>query len=114
MFITSLYANANNEFSSFAEQDTVRLNQTVVSTPPVAVVEGFKIVLREQRISRGKNQFSKMRLDPLDDASKEKMNQKVDIIFDVSTSNLLEYMVLPKSVSIKLSSLSCIDYFMFL
>jgi len=83
LFITSLYANANNEFSSFAEQDTVRLNQTVVSTPPVAVVEGFKIVLREQRISRGKNQFSKMRLDPLDDASKEKMNQKVDIIFDV-------------------------------
>ena len=83
LFITSLYANANNELSSFAEQDTVRLNQTVVSTPPVAVVEGFKIVLREQRISRGKNQFSKMRLDPIDAASKEKMSQKVDIVFDV-------------------------------
>ena len=83
LFITSLYANANNEHSSFAEQDTVRLNQTVVSTPPVAVVEGFKIVLREQRISRGKNQFSKMRLDPIDAAAKEKMNQKVDIVFDV-------------------------------
>ena len=83
LFITSLYANANNEHSSFAEQDTVRLNQTVVSTPPVAVVEGFKIVLREQKISRGKNQFSKMRLDPIDAASKEKMNQKVDIVFDV-------------------------------
>ena len=83
LFITSLYANANNELSSFAEQDTVRLNQTVVSTPPVAVVEGFKIVLREQRISRGKNQFSKMRLEPVDAASKEKMNQKVDIVFDV-------------------------------
>jgi hypothetical protein len=83
LFITSLYANANNELSSFAQQDTVRLNQTVVSTPPVAVVEGFKIVLREQRISRGKNQFSKMRLDPIDAASKEKMSQKVDIVFDV-------------------------------
>ena len=83
LFITSLYANANNELSSFAEQDTVRLNQTVVSTPPVAAVEGFKIVLREQRISRGKNQFSKMRLDPIDAASKEKMSQKVDIVFDV-------------------------------
>jgi len=82
-FITNLYANANNELSSFAEQDTVRLNQTVVSTPPVAVVEGFKIVLREQRISRGKNQFSKMRLEPIDAASMEKMSQKVDIVFDV-------------------------------
>ncbi|SVA80739.1 uncharacterized protein METZ01_LOCUS133593, partial [marine metagenome] len=83
LFITNLYANANNEFSSFAEQDTVRLNQTVVSTPPVAVVEGFKIVLRENRISTGKKQFSKMRLEPIDEASKEKMNQKVDIVFDV-------------------------------
>ena len=43
VLITNLYANADNEFSSFAEQDTVRLNQTVVSTPPVAVVEGFKM-----------------------------------------------------------------------
>ena len=83
LFITNLYANAGNEFSSFAEQDTVRLNQTVVSTPPVAVVEGFKIVLRENRISTGKKQFSKMRLEPIDEASKEKMNQKVDIVFDV-------------------------------
>ena len=83
LFITNLYANANNEFSSFAEQDTVRLNQTVVSTPPVAVVEGFKIVLREQRISTGKKQFSKMRLESIDAASKEKINQKVDIVFDV-------------------------------
>ena len=83
LFITNLYANAGNEFSSFAEQDTVRLNQTVVSTPPVAVVEGFKIVLRENRISKDKKQFSKMRLEPIDEASKEKMNQKVDIVFDV-------------------------------
>ena len=83
VLITNLYANADNEFSSFAEQDTVRLNQTVVSTPPVAVVEGFKIVLREQRISRGRKQFSKMRLEPIDAATKEKMNQKVDIVFDV-------------------------------
>ena len=81
--ITNLYANANNDFGSFAEQDTVRLNETVVSTPPVAVMEGFKIVLREQRISNKKNQFSKMRLDPIDAASKEKMNQKVDVVFDV-------------------------------
>ena len=84
ILITNLYANADNEFSSFAEQDTVRLNQTVVSTPPVAVVEGFKIVLREQRISRGRKQFSKMRLEPIDAATKEKMNQKVDIVFDLS------------------------------
>ena len=83
VLITNLYANADNEFSSFAEQDTVRLNQTVVSTPPVAIVEGFKIVLREQRISRGRKQFSKMRLEPIDAATKEKMNQKVDIVFDV-------------------------------
>ena len=83
VLITNLYANADNEFSSFAEQDTVRLNQTVVSTPPVAVVEGFKIVLREQKISRRQNQFSKMRLESIDAASKEKMNQKVDIVFDV-------------------------------
>lgn len=83
LFITNLYANANNDFGSFAEQDTVRLNETVVSTPPVAVMEGFKIVLREQRISNKKNQFSKMRLDPIDAASKEKMNQKVDVVFDV-------------------------------
>jgi hypothetical protein len=83
LLFTNLYANADNEFSSFAEQDTVRLNQTVVSTPPVAVVEGFKIVLREQKISRRQNQFSKMRLESIDAASKEKMNQKVDIVFDV-------------------------------
>ena len=83
LFITNLYANADNEFSSFAEQDTVRLNQTVVSTPPVAVVEGFKIVLREQTVSRRKNQYSKMRLEPIDAATKEKMNLKVDIVFDV-------------------------------
>ena len=69
LFITNLYANANDEFSSFAEQDTVRLNQTVVSTPPVAVVEGFKIVLRDQTVSRRKNQYSKMRLEPLDAAT---------------------------------------------
>ena len=83
LLFTNLYANADNEFSSFAEQDTVRLNQTVVSTPPVAVVEGFKIVLREQTVSRRKNQYSKMRLEPIDAATKEKMNLKVDIVFDV-------------------------------
>ena len=66
LLVTNIFSQEGGASNSSAEQDTMSLDSTIPSTAPVAVVEGFKVVLREGRIPGRKKRYSKMRLTALD------------------------------------------------
>ena len=89
LFVTNIFSQEGGIFDSPAAQDTIGLNSTIPSAAPVAVVEGFKVVARDQKRPGAKTRFSKMRLSPTDAASQQQLDQKVDLVFTVSSGDTL-------------------------
>ena len=76
LLVTNIFSQEGGISDTPADQDTTRLESTIPSTAPVAVVEGFKVVVREQRIPGRKKRYSKMRLSPIDATAQQKLSQK--------------------------------------
>jgi len=74
LFVTNIFSQEGGIFDSPTAQDTIGLNSTIPSAAPVAVVEGFKVVAREQKRPGAKTRFSKMRLGPTDAASQQQLD----------------------------------------
>ena len=89
LLVTNIFSQEGGISGTPADQDTTRLESTIPSTAPVAVVEGFKVVAREQRIPGRKKRFSKMRLSPIDATAQQKMSQKVDLLLDAASGDTL-------------------------
>jgi len=89
LLVTNIFAQEGGISDTPADQDTMRLESTIPSTAPVAVVEGFKVVAREQRIPGRKKRFSKMRLSPIDATAQQKMSQKVDLLLEAASGDTL-------------------------
>jgi len=102
--------------SNTSAQDTMSLDSTKPSSAPVAVVEGFKVVLREGRIPGRKKRFSKMRLMPIDAEAQQKLTQKVDLLLDAASGDTLSldarksYDENKDKISFKWASMSDVDY----
>ena len=89
LLVTNIFSQEGGASNSSAEQDTMSLDSTIPSTAPVAVVEGFKVVLREGRIPGRKKRYSKMRLSPIDAKAQQKLSQKVDLLLDAASGDTL-------------------------
>ena len=89
LLVTNIFSQEGRASNSSAEQDTMSLDSTIPSTAPVAVVEGFKVVLREGRIPGRKKRYSKMRLSPIDAKAQQKLSQKVDLLLDAASGDTL-------------------------
>ena len=89
LLVTNIFAQEGDIFDTPTEQETIRLESTIPSTAPVAVVEAFKVVARERRRPGTKKQYSKMRLNPVDATAQQKLNQKVDLLLDAATGDTL-------------------------
>ena len=89
LLVTNIFAQEGGRSATPADQDTMRLESTIPSTAPVAVVEGYKVVAREQRIPGRKKRFGKMLLSPVDATAQQKMSQKVDLLFDAVSGDTL-------------------------
>ena len=116
LLITNIFAQEGDIFDTPAEQETIRLESTIPSTAPVAVVEGFKVVARERKRPGAKNQYSKMLLSPTDAASQQKLNQKVDLLLTASSGDTLSlearksYDENQDKISFKWASMSAVDF----
>ena len=89
LLVTNIFAQESGRSATPADQDTMRLESTIPSTAPVAVVEGYIVVAREQRIPGRKKRFGKMLLSPVDATAQQKMSQKVDLLFDAVSGDTL-------------------------
>ena len=116
LLVTNIFAQEGDIFDTPVEQDTMRLESTIPSTAPVAVVEGFKVIAREQKIPGRKKQFSKMRLSPLDAMTQQKLNQKVDLLLAVASGDTLSlearksYDENQDKISFNWASMSAVDF----
>ena len=82
LLVTNIFSQEGDIFDTPTEQETIRLESTIPSTAPVAVVEAFKVVARERRRPGTKKQYSKMRLNPVNGTAQQKLNQKVDLLIE--------------------------------
>ena len=89
LLVTNIFSQEGGISDTPADQDTTRLESTIPSTAPVAVVEGFKVVVREQRIPGRKKRYSKMRLSPIDATAQQKLSQKVDLLLNAASGDTL-------------------------
>ena len=89
LLVTNIFSQEGGTSNTSADQDTMRLDSTIPSTAPVAVVEGFKVVVREQRIPGRKKRYSKMRLSAVDAKAQQKLSQKVDLLLDAASGDTL-------------------------
>ena len=116
LLVTNICAQEGDIFDTPPEQETIRLEGTIPSTAPVAVVEAFKVVTRERRRSGAKEQYSKMRLNPVDATAQQKLNQKVDLLLDAASGDTLaldarkSYDDNQDKISFKWVSMSAVDF----
>jgi len=89
ILVTNIFAQQGDIFDTPTEQETIRLESTIPSTAPVAVVEAFKVVVRERKRPGAKKQYSKMRLNPVDATAQQKMTQKVDLLLAAASGDTL-------------------------
>ena len=91
LLVTNIFSQEGGIFDTPTEQETIQLDSTIPSTAPVAVVEAFKVVPRERKRPRpgAKKQYSKMRLNPVDETAQQKLNQKVDLLLAVPSGDTL-------------------------
>ena len=89
LLVTNIFSQEGGTSNASADQDTMRLDSTIPSTAPVAVVEGFKVVVREGRIPGRKKRYSKMRLSVVDAKAQQKLSQKVDLLLDAASGDTL-------------------------
>ena len=116
LLVTNIFAQEGDIFDTPAEQETIRLESTIPSTAPVAVVEGFKVVVRERKRPGAKKQFSKMVLNPVDATAQQKLNQKVDLLIAAASGDTLvldsrkSYDDNQDKISFKWASMSNMDF----
>ena len=91
LLVTNIFSQEGGASNSSAEQDTMSLDSTIPSTAPVAVVEGFKVALREGRIPGRKKRYSKMRLSAVDAKAQQKLSQKVDLYWTLQAVILFRW-----------------------
>ena len=89
ILVTNIFAQQGDIFDTPTEQETIRLESTIPSTAPVAVVEAFKVVARERKRPGAKKQYSKMRLNPVDATAQQKLSQKVDLLLAAASGDTL-------------------------
>jgi len=89
LLVTNIFAQEGDIFDTPTEQETIRLESTIPSTAPVAVVEAFKVVPRERKRPGAKKQYSKMRLNPVDATAQQKLSQKVDLLLAAASGDTL-------------------------
>ena len=89
ILVTNIFAQQGDIFDTPTEQETIRLESTIPSTAPVAVVEAFKVVVRERKRPGAKKQYSKMRLNPVDATAQQKLSQKVDLLLAAASGDTL-------------------------
>ena len=116
LLVTNIFSQEGDIFDSPANQETIRLESTIPSTAPVAVVEGFKVVVRERKRPGAKKQFSKMVLNPVDATAQQKLNQKVDLLIAAASGDTLvldsrkSYDDNQDKISFKWASMSNMDF----
>ena len=116
LLVTNIFAQEGDIFDTPTEQETIRLESTIPSTAPVAVVEGFNVVARERKRPGAKKQYSKMRLNPVDETAQQKLNQKVDLLLAVPSGDTLaldarkSYDDNQDKISFKWASMSAINF----
>ena len=116
LLVTNIFAQEGDIFDTPTEQETIRLESTIPSTAPVAVVEGFNVVARERKRPGAKKQYSKMRLSPVDATAQQKMTQKVDLLFSAASGDTLaldarkSYDENQDKISFKWASMSAVDF----
>ena len=116
LLVTNIFAQEGDIFDTPAEQETIRLESTIPSTAPVAVVEAFKVVARERKRPGAKKQYSKMRLNPVDETAQQKLNQKVDLLLAALSGDTLALDARKShddnqdKISFKWASMSAIDF----
>ena len=116
LLVTNIFSQEGDIFDTPAEQETIRLESTIPSTAPVAVVEGFKVVARERKRPGAKKQFSKMVLNPVDATAQQKLNQKVDLLLAAASGDTLvldsrkSYDDNQDKISFKWASMSNMDF----
>ena len=89
LLVTNIFSQEGGTSNKSADQDTMRLDSTIPSTAPVAVVEGFKVALREGRIPGRKKRYTKIRLSAVDAKAQQKLSQKVDLLLDAASGDTL-------------------------
>ena len=118
LLVTNIFSQEGDIFDTPTEQETIRLESTIPSTAPVAVVEAFKVVPRERKRPRpgAKKQYSKMRLNPVDETAQQKLNQKVDLLLAAASGDTLaldarkSYDDNQDKISFKWASMSAMDF----
>jgi len=118
LLVTNIFSQEGGIFDTPTEQETIQLDSTIPSTAPVAVVEAFKVVPRERKRPRpgAKKQYSKMRLNPVDETAQQKLNQKVDLLLAVPSGDTLaldarkSYDDNQDKISFKWASMSAINF----
>ena len=118
LLVTNIFSQEGGIFDTPTEQETIQLDSTIPSTAPVAVVEAFKVVPRERKRPRpgAKKQFSKMRLNPVDETAQQKLNQKVDLLLAAASGDTLaldarkSYDDNQDKISFKWASMSAINF----
>ena len=118
LLVTNIFSQEGGIFDTPTEQETIQLDSTIPSTAPVAVVEAFKVVPRERKRPRpgAKKQYSKMRLNPVDETAQQKLNQKVDLLLAAASGDTLaldarkSYDDNQDKISFKWASMSAINF----
>ena len=116
LLVTNIFAQEGDIFDTPTEQETIRLESTIPSTAPVAVVEAFKVVARERKRPGAKKQYSKMRLNPVDATAQQKLSQKVDLLLAAASGDTLaldarkSYDDNQDKISFKWASMSAVDF----
>jgi len=116
LLVTNIFSQEGDIFDTPTEQETIQLESTIPSTAPVAVVEAFKVVARERKRPGAKKQYSKMRLNPVDETAQQKLNQKVDLLLAALSGDTLALDARKShddnqdKISFKWASMSAIDF----
>ena len=116
LLVTNIFSQEGGASNTSADQDTMSLDSTIPSSAPVAVVEGYKVVVREGRIPGRKKRFGKMLLSPIDASAQQKLSQKVDLLLDAAGGDTLSlearksYDLNKDKISFNWSSMSDVDF----
>ncbi len=116
LLVSNVFSQEGGASNTSADQDTMSLDSTIPSTAPVAVVEGYKVVVQKGRIPGRKKRFGKMLLSPIDASAQQKLSQKVDLLLDAASGDTLSlearksYDVNKDKISFNWSSMSDVDF----
>jgi len=116
LLVSNVFSQESGASNTSAGQDTMSLDSTIPSTAPVAVVEGYKVVVQKGRIPGRKKRFGKMLLSPIDASAQQKLSQKVDLLLDAASGDTLSlearksYDVNKDKISFNWSSMSDVDF----